>query len=214
MDTYTEALHPRLHGRWIEKGGEAPSVGKGDSKTPTKGGIPKGMTVESAKAFLDGHYKKWRTGLSPAHEKAMRFYQSPGFALMNGQLRGLDTAGLKTRERASDSDLARAKIASKNLVAAIKTAPPLTGPLTVYRGYDAARYPSQVGATVTEPAFTSTSLTPNVATVGKATEQAVAEITLPAGTRAAAGSSRELVLPPGAKFKVTKVTTKRGVRHV
>lgn len=37
---------------------------------------------------------------------------------------------------------------------------------------------------------------------------------LPKGTRAAAGSARELVLPPGSKFKVLDVKQRGGVTHV
>lgn len=219
MRGYVEAQHPRLHGKWVKKGHggagiTAPKAPSAPKAPAGNGKTKKGLTAEAAKKFVGDHYGSWRDKLTPAQEKGLRFYQSPGFALMNGQLRGVDLPALKAREHASDSDLARAKIASKGLTAAIKTAPPLTEPLTVYRGFSASRYPHEVGATVTDPGFTSTSLTPDVATVGKATAQATAEITLPAGTRAAAGSSRELVLPPNSKFRVTKVTTRGGVPHV
>lgn len=224
--TYTEKLHPRGHGgKWTKKGlGELADGPDGDSepgkasakpKTKAKAMRTKGHTPESSKKFIDDHYGGWRESLSPAQEKGLRFYQSPGFALMNGQLRGLDTDGLKKSERATDADLSRAKTASKNLTAAIKSAPPLKEDVTVFRGFSADQFGKLTeGATVTDKGFTSTSLTDDAGAVGRASSKATAEIKLPAGTKAAAGSSRELVLPPGSKFRITSVTTRGGAPHV
>lgn len=241
---YAENLHPRGHGgKWVKKGmGVTGRSGDDDSGPDTKAtakppgrkpaappardtkpatgkdaGRPKAKapTAEQAKGFIDGHYGDWKNNLTPAQEKGVRFYQSPGFALMNGQLRGLDAGGLKKSERASDADMTRARAASKNLTAAIKTAPPLKEPTTVYRGFSADQFGKlEAGQTITDKGFVSTSLTDDAGAVGKASRKATAEITLPAGTKAAAGSARELVLPPGAKFKVTSVTTRGGNPHV
>lgn len=232
--TYTERLHPRGHGgKWVKKGlGGLGSGGDDDSPAPggrkpaekragQRGGESTGRarrkapTAEQSKKFLNDHYGDWKKNLTPAQDKAMRFYQSPGFALMNGQLRGQAADGLKKSERATDTDLARARKASKDLTAAIRTAPPLKEPVTVYRGFSADQFGNlEAGATITDKGFVSTSLTDDAGAVGKASRKATAEITLPAGTRAAAGSARELVLPPGAKFRVTKVTSRGGNPHV
>lgn len=168
-----------------------------------------------AKKFIDDHYGQWRQELPPKQESALRFYQSPGFALMNGQLRGLAKDDIRADVSFNDADLERARKASKDLTAAIKKAPPLTEDTTVYRGFSADQFGAlAAGDVVTDKGFTSTSLTADVTAVGKATSPAVATIRLPAGTRAAAGSSRELVLPPGSKFRVSSVTKRGKTLHV
>jgi hypothetical protein len=182
------------------------------AKTGTK---PVATPPAKDKAFLDSHYGEWKNNLSPAQEKAMRFYQSPGFALMNGQLRGLDKKDIKADVSFDDADLARAAKASKDLKSAIRKAPPLQEPMTVYRGFSADQFGDlEPGMQIQDKGFVSTSITNDVGSVGRATRQATAEIVLPRGTKAAAGSSREMVLPPGSKFRVQSVTTRKGVPHV
>lgn len=172
---------------------------------------PKVPAKPKAAGNLLGEYKGWRDGLTPAEDKAMRFYQSPGFALMNGQLRGLDAEALKSGEHASDSDLARARLASKNLTKAIAKAPPLPRDVTVYRGFDAGQFGTlKPGQVITDKGFTSTSITDDAGAVGRAGSKGQSRILLPAGTRAAAGSARELVLPPGSSFRVVRVQVKAG----
>lgn len=221
--TYTEHLHPRGHGgKWVKKGtGKLADIADTDDRPVKSAGAPKGgskrkgHTMESAKSFIDTNYGEWRKNLTPAQEKGMRFYQSPGFALMNGQLRGLDTDGLKKSEHASDSDMARARKASKDLTAAIRAAPPLKEDTTVFRGFSADQFGKlSEGQKIMDKGFVSTSLTDDAGAVGKAKSKATAEITLPAGTRAGAGSARELILPPGSSFRVTSVTTRGGAPHV
>ncbi|RCG31977.1 hypothetical protein DQ384_05390 [Sphaerisporangium album] len=167
------------------------------------------------KRWLDAHYGEWRNSLSPTQDKAMRFYQSPGFALVNGQLRGLKKGEIKADVSFTDADLERARKASTALKSAIKKAPPLVEPMTVYRGFGANQFGDlEPGQVLSDKGFVSTSITPDVGAVGKATKQATAEITLPEGTKAAAGSARELVLPPGSKFRVLDVSDRSGVPHV
>jgi phage head maturation protease len=174
-----------------------------------------GMTPDEAKTFLDGHYGAWRQGLTAEQDKAMRFYQSPGFALMNGQLRGLGKDQIQADTTFTAADLTRARKASKDLTAAIDTAPPLDEPLTVFRGFSADQFGALTpGAVISDKGFTSTSLTDDAGAVGRATDKATAEIRLPAGTKAAAGSARELVLPPGAQFRVASVEQRPGGTHV
>lgn len=220
MRGYVEAQHPRLHGKWVKKGHggagiTAPKAPPAPKVQAGNGKAKKGLTAEAAKKFVGDHYGSWRDKLTPAQEKGIRFYQSPGFALMNGQLRGRDAGELKAAEHATDADLTRAKTATKALTSAIKAAPPLKEPMTVFRGFSADQFGKlEPGKTVTDKGFTSTALTDDAGAVGRAAQKATAEITLPAGTRAAAGSTRELVLPPNSKFRVTKVTTRGGVPHV
>lgn len=183
-------------------------------KPATASGSPGTAPPARDKKFLDQQYGQWREGLTPAQDKAMRFYQSPGFALMNGQLRGLDKKNIKADVSFNDADLARARQASKDLTAAIRKAPPLTQPMTVYRGFSADQFGNlKPGDTFTDKGFVSTSLTNDVGSVGKAAKPATAEIRLPKGAKAAAGSSREMVLPPGTKFKILSAGSKRGVPH-
>lgn len=191
------------------KAAPAPKASKGAAAAPTGDAPAKG------KEFLNQHYDEWKKGLSPAQEKAMRFYQSPGFALMNGQLRGLDRKDIKADVSFDDADLARANKASKDLHSAIRKAPPLTEPMTVYRGFSADQFGDlKPGMELKDKGFVSTSLTPDVSSVGRAAKPATAEIVLPKGTKAAAGSAREMVLPPGSKFRVASVATRRGIPHV
>lgn len=173
------------------------------------------MTLQEAKDFISGHYGDWHNSLTPSQDKGLRFYQSAGFPLMNGQLRGLDPEELKKAVHASDADLVRAKSATKAFASAIKKAPPLKAPLTVSRGFSADQFGKLTpGQTIQDKAFVSVSLTDDAGAIGKVERHASAEITLPAGTRAGAGYGRELMLPPGAKFRINKVTTKNGEPHV
>jgi hypothetical protein len=182
-----------------------------------KAAAPKASGPAAAKAsgsLLDA-YKGWRDSLTPAESKAMSFYQSPGFALMNGQLRGVDGGHLKASEHATDADLARARQASKGLAGAIAKAPPLPRDTTVYRGFDAGQFGDLTpGKVITDKGFTSVSVNNDAGAVGRATSKAQAVITLPAGTRAAAGSVRELVLPPGSSFRVVSAQKRGKVTHV
>jgi phage head maturation protease len=172
------------------------------------------MDITQSKKFIDDNYGDWRKNLTPNQEKSIRFYQSPGYALMNGQLRGLDPEQLKTTEHATDADLQRARKASKDLNSAIAVAPPLKEPLTAFRGFSANQFGNlEVGKKIQDKAFVSLSLTDDAGAVGRATEQATAEIRLPAGTKVAAGSARELILPPGASFTVASTGTKGGKKH-
>ena len=126
---------------------------------------------------------------------------------MNGQLRGRPAAQLKSDEHATDADLKRAAKATKDLTAAIKNAPPLPRDVTVHRALSAAQFKgAKPGDVISEPGFTSTAIDADVSMVGRGGRQATAEISLPKGTKAAAGSARELVLPPGAKFRVVSNT--------
>lgn len=196
--------------------GARPSGGVPPTGKDTKGKTAAPTAAPTkGKEFIDSHYGEWKNNLSPAQEKAMRFYQSPGFALMNGQLRGLDPKDIKADVSFNEADLARARKASKDLASAIRKAPPLEEPMTVYRGFSADQFGDlSPGMELKDKAFVSTSLTPDVAAVGRATRPATAEIVLPKGAKAAAGSSRELVLPPGSKFRVVETSTRKGIPHV
>lgn len=197
------------------KPGAKPAAKPAKSTAKPKAADPGPAPAAKDKAFIDSHYSEWKDKLSPGQEKAMRFYQSPGFALMNGQLRGLDKKDIKADLSFNDADLVRASKASKDLHAAIRKAPPLEEPMTVYRGFGADQFGDlSPGMQISDKGFTSTSITNDVGSVGRATKQATAEIALPAGTKAAAGSSREMVLPPNSKFRVLSVTTRKGVPHV
>lgn len=223
--TWEEKKHPRGHGgkfassgtkEWAKKTAdrlESAATASGSSHDVPK---PSGKKLDLAgsKKFIDAHYGEWKSGLNTNQDKAIRFYQSPGFALMNGQLRGLRKDQIQASVSFNDNDLARAAKASKDLKGAIKKAPPLTEPVTVYRGFSAEQFGDlKPGQTFADKGFSSTSLTDDVASVGAAKKQATAEIHLPAGTKAAAGSAKELILPPGSKFKVVGVSKRKGVPH-
>lgn len=128
---------------------------------------------------------------------------------MNGQLRGRGAGDLKAAEHASDGDLKRASKATKDLTQAIKDAPPLKRDVTVHRALSASQFAgAKPGDVISDKGFTSTAIDRDVSMVGRGGGQVTALIRLPAGTHAAAGSSRELVLPPGARFKVSDVDGK------
>ncbi len=185
--------------------------GGGQQSKPKPQPPPK--TVDSS--FLQSHYSGWRSELSDSEEKGLHFYQSPGFALMNGQLRGQDANSLKSAEHASDKDLVRARKASKDLTAAIRKAPPLPSSVTVYRGFDAKQFGDlEPGQVVTDKGFTSTAITNDAGAVGRAGEVGQAEVLLPSGTKAAAGSVRELILAPNSRFRVVSVQKTGKETHV
>jgi hypothetical protein len=184
------------------------------------GGTVGGTTYDdpaAAKKFLDDHYGTWKKNtLTDAEYAGLSFYQSPGFALMNGQLRGLKKGDIKADMTFNDGDLKRARKASSDLTKGIAKAPPLTEAVQVHRGFDAGQFGDlSAGVTVTDKGFVSTSLTSEgVASVGRAAKPGVMRIELPAGTKAGAGSARELILPPGSSFEVVGVRDEGGTTFV
>lgn len=196
---FFDSSQPReKDGKWGKDGGGGPA-GQGPAQEPPAAASRVIADETEAKAFL-GRYDGWKKDLTDGEDRAMRFYQSPGYALMNGELRGG-----KGSVDAPEADLKRARQATKDLKTAIGKAPPLDEPLTVWRGMSADHFdgPIEPGQTVSDKGFTSTALyRKGVASVAEKGAQVTAEIRLPAGTKAAAGSARELVLPPDAQFRV------------
>lgn len=210
-DVYSHGWHP-LNGTETGMDGIRRPGKKTAGKVPPAERAP---SVPASPADVIGQYKGWRDGLTGDEDKAVRFYQSPGFALMNGQLRGLDPEKLKAGEHASDADLKRARKAVKDLKSAIAKAPPLKQDTTVFRGFDAGQFGElEPGKVVTDKGFMSTALTNDAGAVGRAKSPGQMTLKLPAGTKAAAGTARELILPPGSSVRVTGVTKKGAVTHV
>lgn len=198
---------------------EGPALAAGgnhNQKTHGRGGGPplSGRSIKSnaeGKEFIGGHFGEWEKGLSNSEFSGRSFYQSPGFALMNGQLRGLK----KSEIGGSAADLARAKKSSTNLKKAINKAPPLKESIIAHRGFSADQFGElKPGMKIKDKGFTSMSLTSDVAPVGKASSPAVARIELPKGAKVGAGSSRELMANAGSEFDVVSVSQKSGVTHV
>lgn len=175
-------------GRFAAGGGG----GSASTETGSSGESRSFSSDVEGKQFITEHFSEWRDGLTAKQDQALAFYQSPGYELMNGQLRGHSVD-------APDTDLARAKDAVKNLDAAIAKAPPLTETLTAHRGLSAQQFGKLAeGDVVTDLGFTSVSLTAGSGTKGNA--EAVIE--LPVGMRVAAGRTKELILPRGTRFRV------------
>lgn len=172
-------------------------VPKGSSSGGQFGKGGGGLSDAESKEFIDGQYGEWKGGLTPAESSAITFYQSPGYQLMNGKLRGQDV-------KAPDADMKRAAAATKGLDSAIAKAPPLTRSTTVHRGFSKEQFGSlKKGDTITDRGFVSTSLTRSGAGMfGGEGRGMLATITLPAGTRAGAGSVKEIILPRGSSFRV------------
>lgn len=201
-------------GEWTRGGGGASGKAKpsGDGAGKGKGAGGKATEFKSddeARTWLKSTYADWRKGMSAKEDAALAFYQSPGYELMNGQFRG-------RKVEAPAKDLARAKEASKTLAAAIGKAPPLKESMTVYRGFSAGQFGTlTAGSTITDKGFVSTALTKSQAGSFVARgDQAMAKITLPKGTKAAAGSVKELILPPGTSFRVLSVSKSGKVTNV
>lgn len=151
---------------------------------------------EDSKAFMDSTYGEWKQNLTPAQEKGLAFYHSPGYQLMNGELRG-------QKVDAPEADLKRARQATKDLKSAIDKAPPLEEGIIVHRGFSADQFDLTPGSTITDQGFVSTSTFKAGAASFQGTgPQVQAKIFLPPGTKAAAGSFKELTLPPGSTFRV------------
>lgn len=157
--------------------------------------------VEGRK-WINDEYGGWRKGLTAKEDTGIAFYQSPGYELMNGQLRG-------TAVTAPVKDLARAKDATKGLKAAIAKAPPTTQDMTVFRGFSAEQFELKAGSIVTDQGFVSTAIVKKgTGAVSQYGEQAIASIRLPVGTKVAAGTTRELILAPGSQFRILSAAKK------
>ncbi len=185
--------------RWGNRSGtetKAPAKESKPAKSDKTLNIP---NADKSREFIDKHYGEWKKNLPEAQDKAMRFYQSPGYELMNGELRG-------QKVDAPEADLKRARKATKDLKQAIAESPPLEQDTIVYRGFSAKQFDLKPGASIRDEAFLSTSLFADGAGAFSGSgPQVKATIKLPAGTKAAAGSFKELVLPPGSEFKVVSV---------
>ncbi len=193
----------RGHYRQIT-GGDASGAGNAKPEAPAGKPTVQGKrlkTIQEAKRFLIETYGGWRDGLTPAEETAVRFYQSPGYVHVNETLRGRKATGKPEVQK-------RAKAAVKGLDAAIRKAPPLPEAVTVHRGFSAKQFADlKPGATIEDPAFVSTSLLPDVQAGGYGgTGGVTAQILLAKGTRAGAGTARELILPRGSRFRVIRVS--------
>jgi hypothetical protein len=222
-----ESFHPghpdqKVHGRRGRgRPGGIPSPSTPASKPAGNrgGGEVSGATYDdlaAARKFLDGHYGTWKKKtLTDAEYAGLAFYQSPGFALMNGQRRGLKRDQIKADMTFGDADLKRARKASADLAKGIAKAPPLPEAIIAHRGFDAAQFGDlQPGMRVSDNGFVSLSLTSEgVAAVGKAAKPGVMRLELPAGTKAGAGSARELILD-GADIDIIAVRTEGGTTYV
>jgi ADP-ribosyltransferase exoenzyme len=184
--------------------------GPGGGQFAPKVGGSGALTFDSrltAKAFIQTNYGAWQRKMPSKQYEALAFYQSPGYEMMNDQLRGTKVSG-------SATDLARARQANKDLAAAIKTAPPLPRDVVVYRGFSADQFDLKPGTTITDKGFVSTSMTDDTGAYIQHGAQAKARILIPKGTRVGAGFSREMILPPGTKFQVKSVQKRGGATYV
>ncbi|MER5420342.1 ADP-ribosyltransferase [Streptosporangium roseum] len=183
-----------------------PSAAK--SSTTRKAPAPAGPPPPAKdKRWLNRHYKNWSTSLTPAQSRALSGYQGDDYALMQGALRGKG----KDDQQFDDADLARATRANRQLNDAIRKAPPLTEPMTVYRSLSAEQIATLTpGATMGDKGFVSTSLRPP----RKGAKAATVEIALPTGTKAAVGAEGEMILPASGRFRVVSVEDNNGVPHV
>lgn len=160
-------------------------------------------TVDQAQAFLAGHFNAWRDCLPPEQHAGLRMYQSPDHVLINWQRRG------HVPEIADQFALR----ACRDVSAAIAAAPPLAEPVVGFRGFSGSRFGSlTAGQRLTDRGFVSLSLTDDVHADQRAAGLATAAVHLPAGTRAAAVGTRELVLD-GGEFEVLRAGQRRGVPH-
>jgi hypothetical protein len=185
--------------RWGNRSGTETKAPAKESKPAKSGKTLNIPNADKSREFIDKHYGEWKKNLPEAQDKAMRFYQSPGYELMNGELRG-------QKVDAPEADLKRARKATKDLKQAIAESPPLEQDTIVYRGFSAEQFDLKPGASIRDEAFLSTSLFADGAGAFSGSgPQVKATIKLPAGTKAAAGSFKELVLPPGSEFKVVSV---------
>ncbi len=141
----------------------------------------------------------WKDSLTTSEADAIRSYASMGYLDVNQYLRGYtDTTKSQDEIDQLDSALSRAKF-------------PVDA--VVYRGVS-DNIPFEVGTTIEDKGFTSTSLHESVAAKGAV----IAEIRLPAGARAAyiaplSGrvSEDEVLINRGARFQVVSKSDNRVV---
>lgn len=159
------------------------------------------QTVYDTAAQLTTAQEAWRSGLSADQRTAIEDYTGTGSDYINSIL------------RMGPPEAASMFVGVRNLDGAVASSPPLTDPVTVFRGA-AFNMNASVGDVITDPAFVSTSLNP-VRTAGFAlgTQSTLMQITVPAGEKApyignlsSSRSEQEVLLNRGTSFQVTKVT--------
>lgn len=187
----------------------AAGTSAGSSATPAAKKAPATKKTPAAKAsspaakdktWQDNHYAEWKQRLTPAQSRAISGYQGADYGAMNAQLRSQGKNGVKD-DKYSDEEMAQAARANRQLIDAIRKAPPTTEPMTVHRTMTAAMAAGlKPGATVGDKGFVSASLSPK-----KTSKGATVEIDLPAGTKAAVGANGEMILPSSGRFHVVSV---------
>lgn len=193
-------------------GATKPDADTPETLTPVTG---RRFDTDSGRAFIKEHYAAWQDGLSSSEYSGLKFYQSPGFALINGQLRGLKPDEIKADVSFGEADLKRARKAGNDLRKGIRKAPPLPETVVAFRGFSADQFGLlKPGMRIRDEAFVSMALTDDVGAVGKATKPGKARIELPAGMRVGAGSAREIIAAPGSEFEIVAVREEGGVTHV
>lgn len=162
----------------------------------------------------------WAKSIPREQRDSLLLYSSNAYHNINAHLR----SDLPLSDSSNVSDYIT------DIDAAMNTAPPLIQEGTVFRGMDLRGFTPEVGATFTDKGFVSTSLdiaagerfAEIAAERGREgiTDIAIAEIRVPSGTRAVpmfkvweahsktsdmATREREILLPRGSRFRVTKV---------
>jgi hypothetical protein len=163
---------------------------------------------------VDGHLKKlWPNPpdsiMSDAEARTRGNYISMGYEAINGHLR-------KPKDFPTPAVIA----AVKNMDALFEKVPPLEKEVMVYRGISGSSADKilalKKGATLSDAAFVSTSLSQDVAKDFATVSGVVVSIRVPKGHRVVPGerTENELILPRGARFKVVKKTKKSVVLEV
>ena len=177
--------------------------------------------LEEADGWARRFYEAWVEGLSPEEHSALEEYKEEGFRGLNRGLRdhGGDLSVLSREDRRR----------AEGLDAALEKAPPLEGPLVVYRGrlpdavleaFEAGEEETLLGQVFGDPAYTSTSLGSGIAREYGASSRfpdSVGKITLPPGTRAGCVDAvfdkgqAELLLPREARVMIDEAYREGGV---
>lgn len=157
---------------------------------------------KEAHAGFDSYYKAWYNSLGTAEKEAVERYIDSDFHAINKALRDKVVLGTEVPDHLAE--------VSNTLQGALTKAPPLPQDVKVYRGVSKSFMTLvEGGGIISDSAFLSTSIHPDVAKRFSYKGGDVLEINVPKGTKAGylsvgwLSEEGELLLPPGTKVRVT-----------
>lgn len=185
-----------------------PHAVPGVTQTPLQAFANKAAPVDEEAVDLEHYQQGWMAGLHTDQKSALEDYTTVGYHDINATLRGVTIDPYD-----SSMSVAETKAEIPKIDAALASVPPLSGPVTVYRGIS-GDIGLKEGVVIGDKGFVSTTLNPAVVpTFAGDDKNTFLAITLPKGSQAAymgpvsVHHEDEVLLPRDSSFRVTKVTS-------